>query len=348
MRSLFFLVFCSFLIHPASTQVGGRGTYGFLNLPNSARVSALGGKLISIDDNDLNLVFNNPALLNREMTHDIVLNYVDYLTDINFGYFSYAYGPSGKNTYAFGLHYVNYGDFIAADQLGNITGDFSAAEYAFMFSYSRQIDSSFRMGVNFKPVYSSLEKYNSFGVTLDAGLSYSSPDRLFNASLVFKNIGTQIVPYRKGNYETLPFEIQAGVSQKLRHAPFRFILLLQHLQRYNLRYDDPEGSEKIDPLTGEPVKENILDVFSDNMLRHALFGIEIIPVDALMIRIGYNYQRRKELQIEQKLGGVGFSWGFGLRISKFHISYGRATYHLAGATNHFSLSTNPGNFLTRF
>lgn len=346
MRWLLFSLLLSFLMHQATCQVGGRGTYGFLNLPNSARVSALGGKLISIDDDDLNLVFNNPALLNREMHHHIVLNYVDYLTDINFGYFSYACSPTYKSNYAFGLHYVHYGDFIAADHLGKITGDFTAAEYAFMFSYSRQIDSSLRVGVNLKPVYSALEKYRSFGVTLDAGISYSSTDRLFNASLVLKNIGSQIVPYRKGNFEPMPFEIQAGVSQKLRHAPFRFILLLQHLQRYNLRYEDTDGAEEIDPLTGEPVRENKLEVFSDNMLRHAVFGIEIIPVDALMIRIGYNYQRRKELQIEQKLGGVGFSWGFGLRISRFHISYGRASYHLAGATNHFSLSTNLGSFFT--
>ena len=41
---------------------------------------------------------------------------------------------------------------------------------------------------------------------------------------------------------------------------------------------------------------------------------------------------------------VGFSWGFGIKISKFHFSYGRATYHLAGGSNHFSLSTNLSDF----
>jgi hypothetical protein len=41
---------------------------------------------------------------------------------------------------------------------------------------------------------------------------------------------------------------------------------------------------------------------------------------------------------------VGFSYGFGIKISKFHLSYGRATYHLAGASNHFSISTNFSSF----
>jgi len=41
---------------------------------------------------------------------------------------------------------------------------------------------------------------------------------------------------------------------------------------------------------------------------------------------------------------VGFSWGLGFKISKFHLNYSRATYHLAGATNIFSFSTNLSSF----
>jgi predicted Na+-dependent transporter len=41
---------------------------------------------------------------------------------------------------------------------------------------------------------------------------------------------------------------------------------------------------------------------------------------------------------------VGFSMGLGLKVSKFHIAYGRSTYHLAGATNHFSLTTSLSEF----
>jgi hypothetical protein len=53
------------------------------------------------------------------------------------------------------------------------------------------------------------------------------------------------------------------------------------------------------------------------------------------------------LGVESRMSTVGLSWGFGFRISKFHISYGRATYHLAGASNHFSISTNFSDFIRK-
>ena len=67
-----------------------------------------------------------------------------------------------------------------------------------------------------------------------------------------------------------------------------------------------------------------------------------------MLRFGYNYKRRQEMKIDTKTAMAGFSWGFGLKISKFHISYGRATYHLAGASNHFSISTNLNELNKKF
>ena len=45
-------------------QIGGDNTYEFLNLVPSARISAMGGKMVPVRDNDLNLIFGNPALLN--------------------------------------------------------------------------------------------------------------------------------------------------------------------------------------------------------------------------------------------------------------------------------------------
>jgi hypothetical protein len=62
------------------------------------------------------------------------------------------------------------------------------------------------------------------------------------------------------------------------------------------------------------------------------------------VEVGYNYKRRKEMAISARPGMVGFSAGFGFRVSKFHFSFGRASYHLAGGTSHFSLTTNLSEF----
>jgi len=63
---------------------------------------------------------------------------------------------------------------------------------------------------------------------------------------------------------------------------------------------------------------------------------------------GYNYQRRKELQIDSKISTVGLSWGFGINTSMINLEFGRATYHLAGSSNHLSLIVKTGLLYNRF
>lgn len=83
-------------------------------------------------------------------------------------------------------------------------------------------------------------------------------------------------------------------------------------------------------------------------MRHFLVGLEINVGKNITLRTGYNYRRRQEMKIETKPGMVGFSWGIGVKISKFRISYGRAVYHLAGGTNHFSFCMNLDEFGKKF
>ena len=258
MRKYLLFCFLTIILHlNAYTQTGGNHTYAFLNLTNSARVASLGGKTAAIWEDDLNLPFHNPALLNSSMDKHLVLNYVGYFAGIKYGYTSYARSYENIGNFAAGIHYINYGSFIAADATGERTGTFNASEYAVNLLYSRTLDSVFHLGVNLKPVYSIFESYNSFGIAADIGFTYHNPEHLFTAGMVLKNIGTQIVTYYDGNREPLPFEIQAGVSQRLRYAPFRFSILLQHLQKFDLTYKSPlDKDNEFDPFTGLSITEN--------------------------------------------------------------------------------------------
>ncbi len=348
-KSLFIISLLISLTANLSSQIGGHYTYAFLNLTNSARVASLGGKSVSIWGDDLNMPFHNPSLLNPSMDKHLVFNYVGYFDGIKYGYASYARDFKKAGTFAAGMHYSNYGTFTAANELGVITGEFRAAEYALNLIYSRKIDSLISVGVNVKPIYSNLETYNSLGVSTDIGITYFNPDRLFGAAVVIKNLGTQIIKYYEGaDRENLPFEIQAGVSQKLQHAPFRFSLTLQHLQKYDLTYESTiDNSNIYDPLNGEKVGKNKLETLGDKLMRHAIIGMEFLPGENFYVNLGYNYQRRQELKAGISPGMVGFSWGFGLKVKKYRFSYGRSTYHLAGASNHFSLSVNLSEFYSR-
>jgi hypothetical protein len=87
--------------------------------------------------------------------------------------------------------------------------------------------------------------------------------------------------------------------------------------------------------------------FSDKMLRHMVFGIEFLPTENFVFGLGYNYRRRQEMKVDTRLSTVGLSWGIGVKVSHFNFHYGRANYHLAGAPNHFSVSTNLENLFFR-
>ena len=246
------------------SQTGGDNIYEFLNLTYSGLVSSMGGTNVSLRGNGMNLSHHNPALLDSSMSKSLALNYVNYFAGINYGMAMYSRSYRGVGNFAAGLTYLNYGSFTETDVSGNITGSFKAAEYSLSLMYSRPIDSLFSVGITLKPILSQLEKYNSFGVAMDLGASWHTRNNLFSAGLVLKNIGYEITTYAGEPHEKLPFEIQAGVTQRLAHAPFRFSLTLRHLEKYDLTHEyHPESSESTTQSSQ----------FMENTLRHMILGV---------------------------------------------------------------------------
>jgi hypothetical protein len=336
--SVCFLLFFQAVV----AQKGGESTYNFLGLANSARVAALGGEVVSLQDDDINLVFHNPALLSAGMHNNLNLNYVNYFAGVNYGYAAYGYSMEGIGNFAAGIHYVNYGSFDRTDELGQSQGTFRASEYAMNLFYSRSfLGDRLSAGVNLKPIFSSLEQYTSLGIALDIGAVYNNVASLTSLGLVVKNMGTQISSYT-GRTESLPFEIQAGITQGLKHAPFRFTITFQNLERWDLSYTLEDEDETL--FAGNEIEKSGFDMFGDKLMRHLVFGTEFLLGENFHIDLGYNYKRRQEMKVNARPGLVGFSMGFGFRVSKFHIAFGRASYHLAGGTSHFSLSTNLSEF----
>lgn len=344
MKRIHLIILFIGILFSSQAQIGGEATYQFLGLPNSARSSALANTSIGVWDNDLSLSISNPSLLDSTMSQHMALNYANYIADINYGSATYAHHFDKLGTFAFAINYFNYGDFKEADVTGAILGEFTASDYAFNLIYAKALLPNLQMGVNLKFLYSDYYQYFSSGIALDAGLTYHNDDKKRSLALVVKNFGTQIKPYREDNYEELPFDVQIGFAQRLNHAPFRFSIALHHLNNWSLRYDSPLDQD--DKILGneDPKEKSKIDQLGDEALRHLNLGVELVPVKNFYLRAGYNFQRLKELTIDDKYGMVGFSFGAGIRIYKFHISYGRAIYHVAGATNTFSITSNLTEF----
>ncbi len=345
---LFLFIIILFSNNLSYSQIGGDNTYEFLNLTNSARIAAMGGDFLAIKDNDVTLALANPSLITKDMHNHLALSFVDYFSDINYGFASYSRTFPQIGSFIGTMQFIDYGKFTLADETGQKYGNFKASEYALNVGWGRELDSSFSIGANFKMIYSALESYTSFGIAVDVAGSYHISKKQFTISFIARNIGLQLKSYRTGNSEPLPFELQLGLSKRLKHLPFRYSILITHLEKWDLTYEDPNNpSGGTDPITGEPNKKGGFEEFGDKLLRHIVIGGEFLITKNFSMRLGYNYQRRQELKVDSKLSTVGFSWGLGLRISKFHFSYSRSAYHLVGSPNYITITTCLSDFVSR-
>jgi hypothetical protein len=339
---LFFNI--SFLCSHA--QTGGNEVYNFLSLPASARVSALGGKLFSIRDNNPALAIMNPSMLNPSMSMGTSLNLVDYFSNALYGHLNYIHDFKNIGTFDLGLNFATYGSFQGYDIYGNETGKFMASDYAVIMGYGREfVDSMFSLGMNVKWIFSKYENYFSSGLGVDFAASYYSHPKELSLTLLISNLGAQFNSYA-GVREKIPFEIQLAFSQRLKHIPVRYSITLQHLQKWNLSYKDPtDPFATIDATTGEVIEKTKARQFANNLFRHIVFGLEITPVKYISLQVSYNYNVRQEMRAEAKPGMVGFAYGVGIHVYHFDLYYARSHNNLASVPNHFTLSTNIGAFL---
>lgn len=332
------LVVAAAILH---AQPAARNTYKFLTLPTSPRVVAMGGEFVGAWDHDINFSIANPALINPELHQQISLNMVNFFSGINYGSASYSHTFSRLGSFVGTVKYIDYGSFTYTNQIGEELGSFSAGETALILGWGRQLDSVFSIGASLKAINSSLETYNSFGFAVDvAGMMRLQNG--FTVTLIASNIGRQLTSF-SGINEPLPFNLQIGLSNRLKHMPFRYSILFTHLHQWDLTYPDPSQINR-DPFTGEIIREDKFSTILDGVMRHVVVGGELTPIRNIAIRFGYNYRLRQETQVESRISTVGFSWGFGIKVHRFQFNYARKAFHLHGSPNYVSISTNLSEF----
>lgn len=323
-------------------QIGGQQAFRVLDLPASARASALGGHQIAVKDNDSNLGLLNPGLLNPGMGRQVALSYLPYFDGIKVGYASYAHHfDSIATTFSGALQYVDYGTFTRTDEVGHELGQFRAGEYVFQLGAGRAIDSLFSIGANAKFITSALDTYTSSGIAIDAGGAYHKPSKGITVAALLRNIGYQTSSFTDRR-ERLPFQVMVGATYKLRHAPFRIGLNLENLQRWDLTYPDDQRDRQIDPSTGEVVVKKTTN--AEKALLHLVPSVEILLGPNFMLRAAYNFRTRYEMALANRPAAVGLSFGAGIKVSKAHISYGFSQFHLAGIRNTLTLAVRFADF----
>lgn len=322
-------------------QTGGAGTFSFLRLVAPARPAALGGNAIATRADDVTLTAQNPALLSPEMDQQISLSYVGHIAGIRYGNVMAAKDLKKAGAIGFNLHYISYGTFDQTNVNAEKTGTFTAGEYAFHLSWSKALDSTFFIGTSVKAIFSNFADNTSNGIGADIGINWIHPRTLWSIALVARNIGTQLKAYDGAEREKLPFELQIGFAKQLPKAPFRFSIIGQQVQRFDITYQDP-AQTGIDPLTGESTSDKI--TFGDKIVRHVIANVEVLLTKNFNLRFGYNVLRRNELGFPERKGMSGMTLGLGFKVNKFHFSYAHVVYNTAGNSNHVTLTTSLKSF----
>ncbi len=301
----------------------GERIFEFMNIPTSARQSALGGYAGSKYDKDPNLALWNPSVMNENMHMQSGFTYTSYLTDIKYGNMSYVHELSEEQYLSIHGRYLDYGTFDGYDESANSTGDFSAKDAAITLGYAYQINEFFTVGTNLSYVNSKIESYQASGILMDFGVTFHDYDYYNNVSLTLRNFGFLLDPY-EDTEEELPLQVNLGYSWTPENVPVELTLTLHDLQNWNLA----------DPINRDNGQET---GFGRELLSHMALGAELFPDKGFNLRLGYNFKRGSELAVQDARSLAGLNFGFGIRISKFKFDYAHSRYHNASNVNTFGL-----------
>lgn len=310
-----------FLCSHAYTQtIGGATVFHFINQPNTAALSALGGVNISSINNTVGLAFHQPALLRKDTEKKYEASFNNFIAGIkNYSFIASHYFQEKNFTAAIGVNYFNYGTITETDAAGNVFGNTNLNDYSIQIQIAKQYKEKWFYGATLKYISSNYSIYKSNGVAVDAGICYYNHYKKLQIGFLVKNIGSQLKTYSNTGKAELPFDMQIGITKKLEKAPLQFSLTAHHLQAFNILYSDADFNTSEGLTDDESTLKKIL--------AHFVLATEIFVGDKIRTTISYNFLRRDDLKTYQSGNGLsGFNLGISVLLKKLHLHYATGFY----------------------
>ena len=234
------------------------------------------------------------------------LNYLNYMSGVNMLSVAFNKLIKERASVALAAQYVDYGKMKQTTAENVQIGEFSAKDIVLSGYFSYMLSDLWSGGIAAKLLTSYIGGYNSLAMGIDVGINYYNPDKGWSASLVAKNMGGQLKAY-DDNYESMPLDVQLGVSKQLIHTPLRFHATLVDLNHLNYK-----------------------------LIHHLVTGIDILFSDQVWVGAGYNFRRANEMSItsidEESNHGAGFSCGAGINLHRFKINLAYGKYHVSSSS----------------
>jgi hypothetical protein len=312
--------------------LGGQSAYGFLRLPGSPQMNALGTVNVSSISRDIALASGNPALLGAAMHGQVLASFNMFHAGIRQlhamgGWHHERWGT----TFSAGALFMDYGQVPQTDPAGNMLGTFRALDHSVSLTASRKYLERWHYGMTLKFVGSNYGVYRSSALMADMGIRYTDSASGFQAGFLASNMGLQLKTYA-GTGEDLPFDLQLGVTKRLSHAPLQFSVTAHRLHRFDILYRDTAFNNE---NFGSPGPAG----FAENLFRHFVFAAQAFPGEKVELTIGFNALRRSELSVYRAANGMtGFSFGAGVLLKRMQVRYARSIYSNGIAFNQFGLN----------
>ncbi len=280
--------------------------YNFLRLPVSAHGAALGGQNISLIEDDPSLIFSNPALLSSVSDRTIGLNFMNYMAGANTASASYCWEPKDRMMLGASGQYMDYGKMKEMDANNVQHGEFSAKEISLAAYLSYNLTNRLVGGITAKWVSSYIADYNSIAMCVDLGLNYYDSEADLSLSAVAKNLGGQLKAF-DDEYERLPFDLQVGVTKRLKGAPLRLSATMQDLTHWDYKF-----------------------------IEHLSVGAELLLSQQIWVGGGLNFRHANEMKVSdgdsESSHGAGLTLGAGVTLDRFKISVSYGKYHVSSSS----------------
>lgn len=339
MRYYILLCFMAFLGLLQTVAQESHSAYNWLDISSSSRIYGLGGINVSLVDDDVNITDQNPALLGPEMSGQVALSYMHYVGGSNFAGIRYAHSAGERGAWSASLRYFGYGSTKETLPDGTIIGDFSPKDVAFGGSYSHDITDRLRGGIALRMLYSGYADYTAFALSADLGINYYNPDSDMSLSAVLANMGGQIKRFDEA-YDRLPFDIRLGWSKTFGTFPVRFSVTAWNLTKWKLPYlDSGDGSEGSQP--------EVKDKFMSNLMRHLVFGADLVSSPNFYLGLGYNYKARTDMATYSRSFLSGWSLAGGFKGRAFAVGLAFAQPHTGATTFMVNLTLSLNDLLNR-
>ena len=262
------VAFMTFTWSHALRAENGTMGYEYLSVPVSVHSAALGGLNATLAEDDVSLVFENPALLTNVSDKTLGLGFTSFVASTTKLSAAWAQNAGSRGVWSANVQYLSYGKMKETDDMGNEIGNLSASDVSVQGSFAYMLSDRISGGVTAKFMFSNYASYNAFAMGVDLGLNYLSPSTRTSLSIVARNLGGQLKAFHD-KHEKLPFDLCLGFSQQFANAPLRIHITMDDITHW----------------------KNL------NFIQHFIFGLDILPTQNVWIALGYNVRRSHEMKV---------------------------------------------------